>query len=155
VGGRGWDWVTYIVHPRKRSNLGVEQCCSDDLDESNVTPRIVVPLGRSSFMNNTSSCASAPSSEWPIYVESRNAICAPFLADPMVIVKTNIDDMSWSSPTRQSLDFCEDFGTLFSFFLRSIAKPGWTQTTLGTSGIRMEWTFCRVFSVAQTGIRIV
>ena len=66
------------------------------LEESNVSmmPRVVVPEGQSRFMNNASDFFSALPTIDLRLSESRNAICAALLVDdPMVVGKTNKDDM--------------------------------------------------------------
>ena len=52
---------------------------------------------------------------------------------------------------RQSLLISARIWDAVFLFLFSIAKPEWT---LGTSGSRLKWDFCWVFSVGVTGIRI-
>ena len=55
-----------------------------------VTPRIIVPVGRPSLVNNASSSSGIPLNEWPIDVRGSQEIriCAAFsVDDPIVMVK--------------------------------------------------------------------
>jgi hypothetical protein len=67
VARHGWGWVALIVHPCELSDLGVKECCPGRTSNltspqteaeglkaealTRLTPRIVVPMGRSSHMN--------------------------------------------------------------------------------------------------------
>ena len=58
-------------------------------------PRVVAPEGQSRFMSNASSFSSALPTIDLRLSESQNAICAALLVDdPMVVGKTNKDDMN-------------------------------------------------------------